>query len=103
DRSRTAFVLVTLAERLAIEETARAAAQLEQSGLDVAALVVNRLLPDGLTGDFYAARKEQESAYRREIAERFAGMPPLAVTQLERDVFGVDLLGRVTGELLPLL
>ena len=50
DRSRTSFVFVMIPERLAIEETARAAEQLADTGIDVAGLVVNRVLPDGLEG-----------------------------------------------------
>ena len=46
DRGRTSFVLVTIPERLAIEETARAAEMLGGTGIDVAALIVNRVLPD---------------------------------------------------------
>jgi arsenite-transporting ATPase len=41
----TAFVLVLNAERLPIEETARALTQLDESGVRVGALVVNRVLP----------------------------------------------------------
>jgi len=48
DRSRTSFVFVMVPERLAIEETARANDQLADTGIDVAGLVVNRVLPDGL-------------------------------------------------------
>ena len=48
DRSRTSFVFVMVPERLAIEETARAADQLADTGIDVDGLVVNRVLPDGL-------------------------------------------------------
>src|SRR5947208_3870305 len=48
DRGNTSFVLVTIPERLAIEETARTAETLASTGIDVAALVVNRILPDGL-------------------------------------------------------
>ena len=56
DRSRTAFVLVTMAERLAIEETARAAELFADTAIDVAGLVVNRVLPDEVEGEFYLAK-----------------------------------------------
>ena len=42
----TAFVLVLIPERLPIEETARALAQLDDTGVRVGGLVVNRVLPD---------------------------------------------------------
>lgn len=99
DRSQTAFVLVTIPERLAIEETVRAADLLEKTGIDVGALVVNRILPEGLTGEFYASRKAQEAAYRAEIARRFARVPRVDVQQLPRDVYGLGPLGLISDQL----
>jgi len=100
DRRRTAFVLVTIAERLAIEETARAAVLLEDTGVHIGALVVNRLLPEGLSGDFYAARKAQEREYTAEIERRFARYQRAPVEQLPRDVHGVDALTLISAQLM---
>ena len=100
DRGHTAFVLVTIPERLAIEETGRAAELLAESGIDIGALIVNRVLPEGLTGDFYAARKAQEATYRAEIARRFARLPRVDVQQLPRDVYGFEPLVQVSAQLL---
>jgi arsenite-transporting ATPase len=100
DRLRTAFVLVTIPERLAIEETSRAADLLEETGVAVGALVVNRVLPDGLAGSFYLARKTQERQYLEEIDRRFRRLRRIVVRQLSRDVFGLDALATVSRELL---
>lgn len=100
DRARTAFVLVTIAERLAIEESARAEAQLTETGVNVGALVVNRLLPEGLPGAFFEARKGQEREYTAEIDRRFARVPRVPVVQLPRDVYGLDALTLVSEQLL---
>ena len=99
DRGRTAFVLVTLPERLPIEETARAADLLTDTGIDVAALIVNRVLPDGLEGDFYRSRKEQEAVYLAEIARRFPRMPRCQVRQLPHDVSGTSSLLLISDQL----
>jgi len=99
DRARTSFALVTIPERLAIEETARAAELLGDTGVDVGALIVNRILPDGLTGDFYTARKAQESAYLKEIGERLRRLPRTDVIQLARDVYGLEALALVSRQL----
>src|SRR4029078_4536038 len=74
DRGRTSFVLVTIPERLAIEETARAAELFIGTGIDVDALIVHRVLPDGLEGEFYRSRKAQEAEYLEEINRRFPRM-----------------------------
>jgi len=100
DRSRTSFVLVTNPERLAIEETARAAELLTDTDLDLGGLVVNRVLPDGLEGEFYRSRKAQEQAYLDEIDRRFAPLRRVRIRQLQRDVYGMDSLTVVSEQLL---
>src|SRR5262249_48340217 len=101
DRARTSFALVTIPERLAIEETARAEELLSDTGVDVGGLIVNRVLPDNLDGDFYRERKSQESLYLEEIDRRFrriargAGPPP------PRGGFGMGFLSGVREQLPP--
>ncbi len=96
----TAFVLVLLPERLPIEETARALHELEHAHLHVGSVIVNRVLPDGLSGQYYQARKAQEGVYLAEIDRRFRGVPSVQVPQLESDVHGVRPLERIAERLL---
>lgn len=100
DRGRTSFVLVTIPERLAIDETGRAAEALRETALDIGGLVVNRVLPDDLSGEFYTARKAQERQYIDEIGRRFSRLPQVIVRQLPRDVHGLDPLSYVATQLL---
>jgi arsenite/tail-anchored protein-transporting ATPase len=100
DRANTSFVLVTIPERLAIEETARAADLLAATGVDVGALVVNRILPDDLEGEFYRSRKAQEARYLQEIAHRFSGVRRADIRQLAHDVYGLASLTLVSEQLL---
>ncbi len=93
----TAFVLVLNAERLPIEETARAAEQLEDAGIKVGGVVVNRVLPPDLAGDFYTARREQEQVYLDEIDRRFAKYPRLRLPQLPKDVYGLANLEQIAA------
>jgi arsenite-transporting ATPase len=101
DRSRTSFVLVGIPERLVIEETSRAAALLVDTGIDVGGLVVNRILPDDLEGEFFLSRKAQERTYLEEIERRFARLPKVYVRQLPRDVYGLASLALVSEQLIP--
>ncbi|MQA31422.1 MAG: AAA family ATPase [Luteitalea sp.] len=100
DRSMTSFVFVTIPERLAIEETARAAELLSDTGVDVGGLVVNRVLPDDLQGDFYHSRKAQEQTYLAEIDRRFKRLSRVRVRQLPRDVYGIAPLEQISAQLL---
>jgi arsenite-transporting ATPase len=100
DRSMTTFALVTIPERLAIEETARAAEVLSDTGVDVGGLVVNRILPDNLEGEFYRSRKAQEETYLEEIDRRFKRLSRVRVRQLPRDVYGITSLEQISAQLL---
>lgn len=99
DRAQTSFVLVTVPERLVIEETARAADPLSDTGVDVGGLIVNRVLPEGLEGEFFRSRKDQEQQYLLEIERRFRRLPRVRVRQLPRDVYGLASLARISEQL----
>ena len=87
-----AFVLVMVAERLPIEETARAIEQLEDAGVTIGGLVVNRVLPETSPDPFLRARHEQEVIYLDEIDRRFTKHLKVRVPQLPSDVHGVQTL-----------
>lgn len=102
----SAFVLVLIPERLPIEETARALDQLDEAGVHVAGLVVNRVLPDDAAGPFLQARCRQEQSYLDDIDRRFAGRARVRLPQQPEDVYGparLDTISRLlaeTGEVL---
>jgi arsenite-transporting ATPase len=100
DRARTSFVLVMIPERLVIEETARTVELLGEAAVHVGGVIVNRVLPEGLEGEFYRSRKAQERAYLDEIDRRFARLPRVRVLQLAEDVHGLSSLTEVAGHLL---
>jgi len=95
----TSFVLVLNAERLPIEETARALEQLDEAGVRVGALIVNRVLPPTSIDPFLVARQAQERVYLDEIDTRFAHLPRLRVPQLPRDVHGLETLQTIAAAL----
>ena len=112
----TGFVLVVIPERLAIEETARAAEILRESNVNVCGVVVNRVLPDDLdrpstslgpgpstllgADGFYQSRRKQEQIYLDEIRRRFSAYPLTWIPQLETDVYGLENLERVCAGLM---
>lgn len=92
----TAFVLVLIPERLPIEETSRAVEQLEEAGVKVGGMVVNRVLPEHSTDDFLTARRQQEQRYLDEITARFARHPRIYLPQFASDVYGMAALERLS-------
>jgi arsenite-transporting ATPase len=96
----SAFVLVLVAERLPIEETARAIDQLEDAGVTIGGLVVNRVLPVSSPDPFLQSRHDQEQIYLDEIDRRFKKHVMVRVPQLPSDVHGVKTLERIAHMLL---
>jgi arsenite-transporting ATPase len=97
---RVAVVLVLVPERLPIEETGRAVHLLEEAGLQPAGVVVNRVLPDGLPGDYFRSRSAQERTYRDEIDRRFGNLRRVTIPQFESDIHGLAGLEWVGQHLL---
>jgi arsenite/tail-anchored protein-transporting ATPase len=81
-----AFHLVLVPERLPIEETVRAAVVLSEAGLRIAEVVVNRVLPETVEGDFMRQRAEQQAAYLAEIDRRLAAYPRVRIRHAPRDI-----------------
>ena len=96
----TAFVLVLVAERLPIEETARAIDQLKEAGVTIGGLVVNRVLPATSPDPFLRSRHQQEQVYLDEIDRRFGAHGKVRVPQLPSDVHGVKTLESIAEMLL---
>ena len=90
-----AFVLVLVAERLPIEETARAIEQLDDAGVTIGGLVINRVLPATSPDPFLRSRHEQELVYLDEIDRRFKSRARVRLPQLPSDVHGVVTLERI--------
>jgi arsenite/tail-anchored protein-transporting ATPase len=95
----SAFVLVLVAERLPIEETARAIEQLKEAGVTIGGLVVNRVLPASSPDPFLRSRHDQEVIYLDEIEKRFKSYARVRVPQLPSDVHGIKTLEHLAGHL----
>jgi anion-transporting ArsA/GET3 family ATPase len=119
----TAYALVTAPRREAIEEAEFFARRLADSGMDIAALIVNRMHPAFGTGDPAAARAEatrwqgtelgamwanladfrevaaREEASLRGLAARVAPAPLVRIPVLRSDVHDLDGLTEVATHL----
>jgi arsenite-transporting ATPase len=101
DVTTTAFVLVINPERLPILESKKALAVLNKFKVPVAAMVVNRLLPDDAEGEFLRERRVQEREYRDEIDREFFALRRVHVPLLPHDVHGIETLRRIGRILVP--
>ncbi|MEZ5287956.1 MAG: ArsA family ATPase [Vicinamibacterales bacterium] len=96
DRAATGFVLVLNPDRLSLLESQKALQSLERADIPVAAVVVNRVLPeDAGGGEFLDARRRQEAAYLGEIDASFPRLPRIVLPLMPGDVHGLEALGRI--------
>ena len=100
DTTATAFLLVLNPDKLSILESRKVVDLLHRFKLEVAGLVVNRVLPDAVAqktapeanDGFWTQRRAQEQSYLAEIEETFPSMPRTVVPLLSRDVYGTAAL-----------
>ena len=102
DTAGTAFLLVVNPDRLSILESRRIVETLARFDLPVAALVVNRVLPDAAeaSGAFIDARRAQERTHLREIDATFPALRRTVIPLRPDDVHGFDALRDIGAQLL---
>lgn len=80
------FIFVLNAEKLAIDETKKAVNILEQYGILVERLIVNKILPAISCDDFWISKKEQEKAYLELIKDTFKNKEIFHLPLLKTDM-----------------
>ena len=101
DREATAFLLVLNPDKLSILESTKALESLERARILVAAVIVNRLMPDDADGAFVEARRRREAVHRQEIARAFRQLSRIDLPLLPDDVMGLEALRHLGRLLIP--
>jgi arsenite-transporting ATPase len=100
DEKRAGFVFVLNPQQLPILETEKAVAFLERNGIPVEGVIINRVLPEKIDGEFFSKRKEVEDRYLNQIEEKFAGKILYRIPLMEYDISGyesIDNVARIFG------
>lgn len=95
DNSKTSVRLVLNAEKMVIKEAQRSYTYLGLYGYHTDLVVCNRLVPDQVTDDYFAAWKESQSRYYQMIEEAFSPLPILKVPLMDQEVVGLTMLRAV--------
>ena len=94
----TRFTLVTIPEKMGVNETLRAYESLAEFNLPVSGCVINRMTPD-LDNDFIQTRRTNE---RKNVEQLRDELPELHLHEVElkdTDIHGLDLLRSISSEL----
>jgi arsenite-transporting ATPase len=103
DPRRTAFFFVLTPEEMTILDTQRAMRLFAAFDVPLSGFVVNRVLPEHLRNEkipeFLSRRLEMQQEQRRRIREVFGDSVVAEVEEFERDVTGLEMVGRVAAAL----
>jgi arsenite-transporting ATPase len=86
DDKLLSFMFVINAEKLPIDETRKAIDILEKYNILVDGVVVNKILPDDMTDEFWLSKKRDEQMYLEMIRETFKGKKIYTLPMLKSDV-----------------
>jgi len=99
DPEITSIRLVVNPERMVISETQRAYTYLCLYGYTVESIVINRIVPDELGGDYFDAKLEEQSKYLKVIDEAFSPLKTITARMMPREVLGIKALEGLGDEL----
>ena len=97
DKAHTEYIFVLNAERLPIIETRKAIDTLQQHGIKVSTIVVNKVIPDEADGEFMEKRRLNEKIYLDQITNTFAGQKHMYIPLMDSDISSLNSLELVSG------
>ena len=99
DPKATSVRLVTNPEKMVLRETQRAFVYFSLHGLTVDTVVVNRVLPERVTDEFFQEWRISQGRILAEIESYFAPVPVKRVPLFTREVLGRDRLEELARSL----
>jgi len=103
DREKTAFFFVITPEEMIILDTLKAAKLFAKYDVPISGYIVNRVIPPELSQQDIPAylrnRIEMQEKYIEEIDETFGDEVLTSVPEFERDITGLEMIGKVADAL----
>jgi len=105
DRTRTAFFMVLIPEKMAILDTDRALSMFRALGIEMSGIVVNQVYPVELLdkanlSSFLKSRIDMQQRYVSEIKEKFGDYVVATLPMFEREPKGLEMIRRASVELM---
>jgi arsenite-transporting ATPase len=103
DREKTAFFFVVTPEEMIIIDTQKAAKLFAKYDVPISGYIVNRVIPPELAQkdipEYLRYRIEMQKRYLEKIDETFGVEVLTQVPEFERDITGLDMIGKVAESL----
>ncbi len=100
DKEKTAFFFVIIPEQMVLLDTAKAAAMFARFNVPISGYIVNRVIPEAVATTTSAPaylknRYDMQQGYLKQIDQQFGQGVLARFPALERDVTGLEMIGRV--------
>jgi len=103
DREKTAFFFVVTPEEMIILDTQKAATLFAKYQVPISGYIVNRVIPSELAKqdipEYLRRRIEMQNGYLTQIDRTFGADVLTRVPEFERDITGLEMIGRVADSL----
>ncbi len=103
DREKTAFFFVITPEEMIILDTLKAAKLFAKYDVPISGYIVNRIIPPELARqeipEYLRNRIEMQEKYIRKIGETFGDEVLTSVPEFDRDITGLEMIGKVADAL----
>lgn len=99
DKNTTSIRIVVNPEKMVIKEAQRSFTYLNIYDFNVDAVVVNRVIPDNVTDNYFKVWKDIQKKYKADIIERFTPIPIYYAPLFENEVVGIPMLSRMAAEI----
>ncbi len=83
---------------MVIKEAQRSFTYLNLYNYNIDAVVVNRVIPDNVTDDYFKVWKDIQHKYKEMIHESFSPVPIYNAPLFEREIVGLEMLDRLGKE-----
>ncbi|WP_291634642.1 ArsA-related P-loop ATPase, partial [Clostridium sp.] len=98
DREVCSIRLVTIPEKMIIEETKRNFMYLNLYNFNVDAIYINRIIPNDIDNNFFDEWKCIQKKYMEEIDSVFFNLPRFKIKWYEVDIYGISGLERIVKD-----
>jgi arsenite-transporting ATPase len=99
DRETTSIRIVANPEKMVVKEAQRSFTYLNIYDFNVDAVIVNRVIPDGVTDSYFSVWKDIQKKYMAEIDDSFSPIPIYRAPLFETEVVGFPVLERLAAEI----
>lgn len=95
DRDGSSIRLVLNPEKMVIREAQRTFTYLNLYGFGTDAIISNRIIPDGVSDEYFTSWRESQALYGQLIEEAFSPLPIFPIPLLDAEVVGSGMLRRM--------